>query len=137
MLAARMLSSTGPSSMLGPLLMSFSRAMKSWDETTQPATQSLVPLMNFVMLCTTTSAPRRSGDRMSGLNVLSTTSRRRARVQAGQSGMSATSSSGLLMLSQYRTRVFGVIAALTVCSSPRSTNRVVIPNRGSKLASNA
>ena len=43
--------------MLVPELTSLSRAMKSWLPTTQPATQSLVPLMNFVMLCTTTSTP--------------------------------------------------------------------------------
>ena len=43
-------------------------------ETTHPATQSLVPLMNLVMLWTTTSAPWRNGESTIGLNVLSTTS---------------------------------------------------------------
>ena len=84
--------------MLVPELTSFSWAMNSCVDTTQPATQSLVPLMNLVMLCTTTSAPSRSGERIIGLNVLSTTRRRRDSCAiARERGRSLTSSSGLLI----------------------------------------
>jgi hypothetical protein len=40
---------------------------------TAPAMMSLEPQMNFDILCTTTSAPRRAGDNDRGANVLSTT----------------------------------------------------------------
>ena len=138
MLAARWLSSTGPSCMLGPELTSPSWAMNSCVDTTQPATQSLVPLMNLVKLWTTMSAPSRRGERIIGLKVLSTT-RGTPLLWAMEAsrGRSLTSSSGLVIDSVNRTRVRGVIASRTSCSLQMSTKRVVMPSRGNRFFSSA
>ncbi len=112
--------------------------MNSRVDTTAPATQSLVPLMNLVRLCTTMSAPSRSGERIIGLNVLSTTSGTpRSWAAAASIGMSLTSSSGLVIDSVKTARVRGVIAARTAASSQMSTNTVVMPSRGSRFFSSA
>ena len=67
---------------------------------TAPAMTSDMPLMNFVMLCTTTSAPSAAGLRISGLNVLSTTSCAPASwAMSASAGMFATRSVGLATLS--------------------------------------
>jgi hypothetical protein len=73
--AARRDTSTGPSSMDGPVLRSLRRAMNAACPITAPATQSLVPFTYLVRLWITTSAPWRSGVSSIGLNVLRTTER--------------------------------------------------------------
>jgi hypothetical protein len=113
--------------MLVPEFTSLSWLMNSCVDTTQPATQSLVPLMNLVMQCTTMSAPGRSGERIMGLNVLSTI-RRTPLLWAmeASSGRSLTSSSGLVIDSvneQSASTVLLIAAipeAMTCADSPSS-----------------
>ena len=90
----------GPRSINGPSCRSINVSMKSWLPQIAPAMMSDMPLMNFVMLCTTMSAPSAAGLRISGVNVLSTTSGMPALLATAASfGMSATRNVGLAMLS--------------------------------------
>ncbi len=70
--------------------------MKSVVPHTAPAMWSLAPFMNFVRLCTTTSAPSWMGATISGVNVLSTTSIAPCRwAMSASRGMSAMRKVGL------------------------------------------
>ena len=73
MLAERKLSNTGPSNMLAPLFTSERESINSLVPQIHPATQSLIPLINLVILCTTMSAPILAGENIMGEKVLSTT----------------------------------------------------------------
>ena len=72
-LADLKLSKTGPSNIHIPLLTSDKFDMKFLLELIEPATQSDVPLINFVNEWITTSAPKLMGVIDIGLKVLSTT----------------------------------------------------------------
>ena len=105
---------------------------------THPATQSLVPLMYFVRLWTTISAPKRIGDKIIGLNVLSTTSFSPfVLLIAASPGISETSNKRIahrfavdharLVVDQRANRV----------EIRRSTKWTLMPNRGRKFLNNA
>ena len=85
--------------------------------------------MNFVTLCTTTSAPCMAGERITGAKVLSTTSFAPAAwAISARAGISATSSVGLASDSTYKT--FAAVwssAAAIAAWSPKGTNLVSIP----------
>src|SRR5690606_24982064 len=103
-----------------------------------PPIVSLLPLMNLVKLCTTTSAPNCAGETLSGENVLSTTKVKLCFFAILESALiSATSKSGLLTVSQYNTFVFLVIAASTSSRLVMLTNDVCSPNPGAKFFKNA
>src|SRR5690606_5068009 len=101
-------------------------------------TVSLLPLMYFVKLWTTISAPSFAGETDNGENVLSTTSLIPCFFAIVESdAISATSSKGLLTVSQYKTLVFGVMAASTASNFVISTKVVAMPKRGVKFLRNA
>ena len=85
-----------------PSLTSLSLLIKSWLPQTTPAIVSLVPLINLVILCITTSAPKFFGKIDKGEKVLSTTSIIPAAFAILEIlEISAISSKGLLTASQY------------------------------------
>ena len=89
---------------------------------------SLAPFMNFVRLCTTTSAPSWIGAMISGVKVLSTTSTAPCRCAMSASlGRSAIRRVGFDTDSQKRILVRGVIARSTAARSETSTNVVETP----------
>ena len=72
-LAARIESITGPSSMALPEFTSIIFSIKSSAAQTAPPTVSEVPLINLVSEWITTSAPIFAGEKIIGVKVLSTT----------------------------------------------------------------
>src|SRR5690606_3950441 len=124
--------------MLAPEFTFFNESMNSCDAQVTPPTVSLLPLMYFVSEWITISAPSFAGDTDNGENVLSTTSFKLCFFAIFESpAISATSSKGLLTVSQYNTLVSLVIAASTKANFVMSTNEVVMPKRGVKFLRNA
>ena len=90
--------------------------------------------MYFVNECITISAPSFIGETDNGENVLSTTNFKLCFFAILESSTKlATSNKGLLTVSQYKTFVFGVIAASTTSNFVMSTNVVLIPILGTKF----
>ena len=84
------------------------------------------------------SAPNFAGATDNGEKVLSTTNFKLWRFATiAKLAMSATSSNGLLTVSQYKTLVSVVIAASTASIFVISTNVVLTPNREAKFFKNA
>ena len=96
-----------------------------------PATTSVWPLMNFVMLCTTMSAPSCNGFcRYGDANVLSTASRAPARwAMSAVRAMSVSFSVGFAGVSTNTSFVFGRRARATLSGWDESTKVVLTPNR--------
>ncbi|MNY17640.1 hypothetical protein D3C86_1509670 [compost metagenome] len=133
-LAERRLSIVGPKSMLAPLFTFFKSLIKSCEAQTTPPTVSLLPLMYFVKLWITISAPNFAGATDKGEKVLSTTNLILCFLAIlANPAISATSSNGLLTVSQYSTLVSGVIEASTISNLVISTKVVLIPNLGVKF----
>ena len=127
-----------PRSMQAPSMTLLNWSINSWLPQTTPPTESEEPLINFVRLCTTTSAPNWIGEIDNGEKVLSTTSvNEYFFANAANSLISATSNKGLLTDSQYKTLVFSVIEASTISKFVISTNEVWMDNLGVKFFKNA
>ena len=114
-----------------PEFTSIKSLINSSSEQITPPTVSDVPLINFVSEWITTSAPIFAGEKIIGVNVLSTTNLILYFFASLEIALiSETSSKGLLIVSQKIIFVFSVIADSIWSIFVVSTNVVLILNFG-------
>ena len=136
--AALRLSIVAPININAPSFTSLKEWINSFELQTTPAMVSLVPLINFVKLWITTSAPNFAGEIDSGVNVLSTISFNPLAFAILEiDSISATSSNGLDETSQYIILVFDLINFFIALISVMSIKSVSIPIFDVKFFKNA